>query len=87
MAGVRAGGRLSARAQNPGRLRLPERNVAAPPAPRILLSCLPCPLSVDEVCECAYYPQYLSVNLTGDAYVKMEYRLILEKRAGQSLRR
>lgn len=38
MAGVRAGGRLSARAQNPGRLRLPEKNFAAPPAPRTLLS-------------------------------------------------
>ncbi|MGF8129503.1 hypothetical protein AAGO68_28445, partial [Klebsiella pneumoniae] len=60
MAGVRAGGRLSARAQNPGRLRLPETNVAAPPAPQTLLSCLPSPLSVDEVCKCAYYPQYLS---------------------------
>ncbi len=40
MAGVRAGGRLSARAQNPGRLRLPERNVAAPPAPLALFSVL-----------------------------------------------
>ena len=38
MAGVRAGGRLSVRAQNPGRLRLPERDVAAPPAPRALFS-------------------------------------------------
>jgi hypothetical protein len=40
MAGVRAGGRLSARAQNPGRLRLPERNIAAPPAPLALFSVL-----------------------------------------------
>jgi len=34
----RRSGRLSAREQNSGRLRLPEKNFAAPPAPRTFLS-------------------------------------------------
>ena len=72
MAGVRAGGRLSARAQNPGRLRLPERRFAAPAAPHTLS-----PLLVDKVDERVYSP--LSGFLTGNADVKVEYRLFLKR--------
>jgi hypothetical protein len=39
MAGVRAGGRLSVRAQNPGRLRLPERRRRASGAAHSPLRC------------------------------------------------
>jgi hypothetical protein len=57
-------------------------DVAAPPAPRTLLSV------VSRCCpEFAYYQGYLPVKQTGDAYVKVEYRLFFKGGAGQSCRR
>lgn len=77
MAGVRPGGRLSARAKN--RAGCACRREASPRLRRRVLSSL---LSVAVARECAYYPGYLPVTQIGDAYVEVEYRLFLKRRSG-----
>jgi hypothetical protein len=62
--------------ENPGRLRLPERS------PRLRRRALSSPLSVAVAPEFAYYQGYLPVKQTGDAYVKVEYRLFFKGGAG-----
>jgi DNA polymerase-3 subunit theta len=60
MTGVRAGGRLSARAQNPGRLRLPEKT-----SPRLRRRSLSSPFSVAEVCNARIIHSSFLENVAG----------------------
>ena len=82
MAGVRAGGRLSARAKNRAGCACRRET-----SPRLRRRALSSPLSVAVAPEFAYYQGYLPVKQTGDAYVKVEYRLFFKRRAGQRCRR
>lgn len=77
LSGVRPGGRLSARAKT--RAGCACRRETSPRLRRRVLSS---PLSVAVARECAYYQGYLPVTQSGDAYVEMEYRLFLKRRAG-----
>ena len=56
-------------------------------SPRLRRRALSSPLSVAVAPEFAYYQGYLPVKQTGDAYVKVEYRLFFKGGAGQSCRR
>lgn len=82
IAGVRPRGRLSARAKTRAGCACRRET-----SPRLRRRALSSPLSVAVACEWAYYPGYLSVKQTGDAYVEVEYRLFLKRRAGQSIGR
>jgi hypothetical protein len=75
-----AGGEGACRPRAKPWLCLPERRFAAPAAPHTLS-----PLLVDKIDERGY--SLLSCFLTGNADVKVEYRLFLKRRTGQSLRR
>ena len=60
MAGVRAGGRLSARAKNRAGCACRRET-----SPRLRRRAISSPLSVAEALECAYYQGYLLVKQTG----------------------
>lgn len=77
MAGVRAGGRLSARAKTRAGCACRRET-----SPRLRRRAHSSPLSVAVARKCAYYQGYLPVKQTGDAYVEVEYRLFLKRRAG-----
>jgi hypothetical protein len=51
-------------------------------SPRLRRRALSSPLSVAVAPEFAYYQGYLPVKQTGDAYVKVEYRLFFKGGAG-----
>lgn len=82
MAGVRPGGRLSARAKNRAGCACRRET-----SPRLQRSVLSSPLSVAVARKCAYYQGYLPVTQIGDAYVEVEYSFFLKRRAGQGLSR